>query len=967
MFGNTSWTNPQQNQQQQQPPQPGTSAFGQQQPNAFGSGGTPGFGAFGQTQPPPPVNPMFGGTSNTGTTGATGFGSSFGSGTSAFGPKPSGFGGFGAGGTGTSAFGSGGNTFGQTGAGTTSAFGQPAGGTSTFGSTSTGLFGQKPAAPTTGFGSTSTGPTTGTDGTVPPVTTGSSNPPYQVYSEKDANAPAVTLNYQSISCMPAYRGTSFEEVRVQDYLQGRKTAGAFGQSATFGLAPSQSTTTAFGQPATGTSGFGGFGQQNQQQQQQQQPTQSTGFGAFGQPSTSQPSAFGSGTGTTGFGGFGQNTQQQQQQPASTGLFGGTSAFGQNTQQQQPQQQPQTGTTGFGGFGQTANQPKPFGGFGQTSGTSTFGSGGTGFGQTAAQPAGQPSTGLFGQPANQNQGTSAFSSFGANANKPAFGQPLSQPGTTGFGLFGQTNQQQPQPNQQQSQQPSTGLFGGTGTGTGLFGQNTQQQPQQGQPGQQGAQPTGLFGQQATQPSTNLFGGGTGTGLFGNNNQNKPAFGTGLFGSTNQNANTGTTQPTTGLFGQPLGQTNQQAAPGTNAFGGSSLFGQKPATATTFGQSTTQPASTGFGSSFLGSSTLGGTGGGLGQSMAGAGGTQNSGTLTASVAQPVQENLPIFSLLNSSQPVSLAPPPKKVSSFFTDVPTRTPLGISTSRLTNSGKLRGFGISQSAAGLSRGNGLSASLARSKNGPTSLALSRSDSRGLLGPESFMKSTSLGSDGRFSPKKLVLDKKIDPSEVFGRAAAKASGVNGSKVEFNPRMSMAAREKEAASKSTQPAPTAPSAKKPSTTGKDTSDLQEGDYYVKPPLEVLRKMSNQELSSIEGLVVGRKGYGEIQFLDPVDLTSLPRLKDLLGKLVDISDREVVVYPESAMGGDEKPPPGEGLNVRARIILHGCWARDRATGEPVKDPESPIYIKHLRRLSNVKRTQFQSYVHETGTWTFDVDHF
>ncbi|KAG2032428.1 hypothetical protein BDR03DRAFT_46216 [Suillus americanus] len=30
--------------------------------------------------------------------------------------------------------------------------------------------------------------------------------------------------------MPAYRGTSLEELRYQDYQQGRKTAGAFGQS-----------------------------------------------------------------------------------------------------------------------------------------------------------------------------------------------------------------------------------------------------------------------------------------------------------------------------------------------------------------------------------------------------------------------------------------------------------------------------------------------------------------------------------------------------------------------------------------------------------------------------------------------------------------------------------------------------------------------------------------------------------------
>jgi nuclear pore complex protein Nup98-Nup96 len=41
------------------------------------------------------------------------------------------------------------------------------------------------------------------------VTTGSSNPAYSAYSEKDATS-ATVLQYQSISCTPAYRGSSFE-------------------------------------------------------------------------------------------------------------------------------------------------------------------------------------------------------------------------------------------------------------------------------------------------------------------------------------------------------------------------------------------------------------------------------------------------------------------------------------------------------------------------------------------------------------------------------------------------------------------------------------------------------------------------------------------------------------------------------------------------------------------------------------
>lgn len=136
-----------------------------------------------------------------------------GGGTSAFGAKPA-FGAFG--GAGTSTFGSAGTgAFGQNNTNNTGtgAFGQPANTGSTFGGG--GLFGAKPAtAPGVFGGATSTGGTAGNDnatGAVAPVTTGTANPPYSVHSEKDTTgAQTVTLHYQSISMMPAYRGSSFE-------------------------------------------------------------------------------------------------------------------------------------------------------------------------------------------------------------------------------------------------------------------------------------------------------------------------------------------------------------------------------------------------------------------------------------------------------------------------------------------------------------------------------------------------------------------------------------------------------------------------------------------------------------------------------------------------------------------------------------------------------------------------------------
>lgn len=133
-----------------------------------------------------------------------------------------------------------------------------------------------------------------------------------------------------------------QELRVQDYMQNRKSAAAtsaFGNSA-FGAAQ-PATANIFGQPAQQTSTlFGGTSNTN--------TGTANGFGAFGQPSsTNTTPAFGGGT-------FGQTQPQQQS------AFGTTGGFGLG---QQPQQQNSVfggGTTS--GFGNAGNKPA-FGTFG----------------------------------------------------------------------------------------------------------------------------------------------------------------------------------------------------------------------------------------------------------------------------------------------------------------------------------------------------------------------------------------------------------------------------------------------------------------------------------------------------------------------------------------------------------------------------------------------------------------------------
>lgn len=421
----------------------------------------------------------------------------------------------------------------------------------------------------TGFGASNTNTTSGGFGgfgasnTAATNNNGTAGTPFQPFSEKDQASNQSSL-YQSLTFQQPYMNKSFEELRVEDYLQGRRYGNSNGQAGSFG----QST------------GFGGsvFGNNNT-------ANTSTGGSLFGGQNTSNTN--------TGFGGFGANQNQTQNQ--STGGFGSS-------------------TTGGGLFGQ--NKPAGGGLFGstQTSGATTGGFGSTTTGNTGGLFGGG-STGFGANNQNQSSGGGLFGGNNQQANKPAFGGGFGASTTntsTGFGGASNTG---------------GGLFGGnanntnntTNTGGGLFGANNNQQQQQQSNPFGGSTNTGggLFGNNQNKPATGgLFGGGTNTGntggglfgstnnqqqqqsggggLFGSNNnnqqqqtgglfgasQNKPATG-GLFGSSTTNNNTGG-----GLFGQQ--NNNQQQQSGGGLFGGgnaggSSLFGggNKPAGGSLFG--------------------------------------------------------------------------------------------------------------------------------------------------------------------------------------------------------------------------------------------------------------------------------------------------------------------------------------------------------------------------------------------------
>ncbi|KAJ1658566.1 hypothetical protein IWQ61_002211 [Dispira simplex] len=488
--------------------------------SAFNTGG----GAFGSSAA---ARPGFGST-------GTGFGAStaLGAGTPSGGTTgTTGFNAFGSSTTGSTAFGSSANQ------GTSNAFSQPAAG-SAFGSAAGSAFGGGTAATGT--------PNNGTAGTR-----------YTTTAERNPTT-GVTEYLQTITAMPAYQSQSVEELRVQDYLQGRKQpmqGQAFGQGATpvsgagstfgtgasaFGSTAPATTSTAFGaNPPAG--GFGsttgsGFG------------TTAGGFNTSG-PGFSGGSGFGGGAGT-----FGST-------PAASAAPSGT-AFGATT----------TGSTGpsFGGaFGAT-----------NTSQPSAFGTG-TGFGATTSQPAasGPATTSAFGAfgataPANQGTGTttSAFggSGFGTTTGFNTGATAATSTPATGFSAFGSTG---------------TSTFGNTATSNPPFGAAS---------GTTSTAPTGgsLFG--TAQPSTGFgaFGQQSGTSTTG-------ATGGGLFGAPAATSTTttrpfGSTPATgTGLFGSTSTATTSAAGGGTSLFGGNATLGGSGVGGGGLFGSTATPGTTGGG--------------------------------------------------------------------------------------------------------------------------------------------------------------------------------------------------------------------------------------------------------------------------------------------------------------------------------------------------------------------------------------
>uniref|UniRef100_V5EXZ9 Peptidase S59 domain-containing protein n=1 Tax=Kalmanozyma brasiliensis (strain GHG001) TaxID=1365824 RepID=V5EXZ9_KALBG len=887
-----------------------------------------------------------------------------------------------------------------------------------------GLFGAKPA--TTGFGASTTGGGLFGQQQNQPQTGGLFG-----QQQNQQQQPASSFSFGAQPQQPAAStGFTFGANNNQQQQQNKPAFG-FGASTTqpgqtattgfgFGANNNQQqqgqTGTGFGAGATGTTGgfsFGAkpatgglFGSTTTQPGQAAGATSTFGgFGAAANTATQNKPAFGFGAGG-GFGATSGATTGTTAAPAATGgLFGGASTtqpsgglFG-NTNTAAGGA---TGTTGGFSFGANNNTQQ------QTGTTGGFGGGLFGAkpaGQTGTQPA---SGGLFGNTGAQT-GQAAGTGFGAGATTGGglFGNTANKPATGGFSfgtgggssLFGGNNQQN---NQQQGAGGLGGGFGQTQNNTtgGLFGQSNQTST--------GTTGGGLFGGASNTGGSSLFGNTgtstTGGGLFGSSTQNTTGGGLfgGLGGAQNQQASGGLfgqsqqNQQQPGLLQNQQQQPTMQASLDLNPYGTDSLFASNPINGAAGGSAANgaslpfnvasknkPPLTTPFRSSPRGANKInrlrGSTPGasGLGNSSfvrEGTPGSFREGTpgAHARFGTPGRGGSPaLFKGLSDeySQPLS--------SQAFVSRPSAKRLvlddagenSFSASRIGRSGSVPQFESGSSpAVGSLAGSAFRSGTVQPGSASRvtfSPALEqRAESVRPGGGDLSFASSLPSRRGNFLGDASTTVVQDTPLKTVSAAAAKAGA---------PRQGRDLESSFASAPSSSPSA--------ATNGSTASTGKVGEYYTEPSLAALRTANYNELAAVHNFIVGRKGVGQIEFLDPVDLTSIGDLNDIVGGIVQIRLKEVVVYPEEDDYDPRNPKDGAkrnfvpglkakqgtGLNVPARVSLEACWPTDRATREPIKDAEHPRVKQMINKLKNKPETEFVDFEPESGTWSFKVKHF
>lgn len=145
-------------------------------------------------------------------------------------------------------------------------------------------------------------------------------------------------------------------------------------------------------------------------------------------------------------------------------------------------------------------------------------------------------------------------------------------------------------------------------------------------------------------------------------------------------------------------------------------------------------------------------------------------------------------------------------------------------------------------------------------------------------------------------------------------------------------------------------------------LTRPEYFMKPPIKDLHKyMTDSGECIVRGLNIGRWGYGNVFFPDPIDIKGMN-----LDEIIYFRHREIIVYPNDA----KKPPVGEGLNRPAQVTLDKIFPREKTSNNYITDVDQIVqsnFVDNLIHVTQKHNCVFVDYRPETGSWVFKVKHF
>jgi len=150
-------------------------------------------------------------------------------------------------------------------------------------------------------------------------------------------------------------------------------------------------------------------------------------------------------------------------------------------------------------------------------------------------------------------------------------------------------------------------------------------------------------------------------------------------------------------------------------------------------------------------------------------------------------------------------------------------------------------------------------------------------------------------------------------------------------------------------------------------LTRSEYYTKPSMESLKRMTERELFEVADFTVGHDDYGSVQWKGLTDVRALD-----LDAIVEFEHGKIEVYDDTL---SDKPQHGEYLNKYAIIRLQSIWSQQvekaKEEGTTLSDAQREKYQtewgKILQDHCANTGTKFNAYDEVKGEWAFEVEHF